>query len=361
MKPDSLRKSLPVYGPAALSLGILIWLVYPNLGAMAETIGNSRPGWLLLSGCFAVSSYIFMGLTLWEVLRIMGISLPFREVSGIALVSTTVNYFVSSAGISGFATRAHLLGKRGVPYGASVTSSVVITVLIYLALAFIVIEGSVLRFLHAPAFDRGMLETLAGVCIVLGFAFGLTLLFFHNELRAVWARRLFLAANRVIFFFSRKEIPRENFDKFERQLDEGIQTIHGRKYELPKVVGYVFCDWVSNMLILYFAFKAVGVSLATATLVAGFAFGMLMTIIPILPGGLGAMEAAMTAAFTGMGVATAQALTASLLFRLFYYLLPAFASVFVYWQLRSSEAVPAEPGRPHSRHKGHHDRKIHGQ
>ena len=42
---------------------------------------------------------------------------------------------------------------------------------------------------------------------------------------------------------------------------------------------------------------------------------------------VGAMEAAMTAAFAGMGIPVAQALTASLLFRFFYYLLPAFASV----------------------------------
>jgi len=81
--------------------------------------------------------------------------------------------------------------------------------------------------------------------------------------------------------------------------------------------------------------------------VAGFAFGMLMTLIPILPGGLGAMEAAMTAAFSGMGIPVAQALTASLLFRLFYYLLPAFASVFIYWALHASE--PAS-GPSHHRH-----------
>ncbi|MDP2865405.1 MAG: lysylphosphatidylglycerol synthase transmembrane domain-containing protein [Elusimicrobiota bacterium] len=347
MKQVSAGKKIALYAPLLLSLGILVWLIYPNLGELSRTIRNANPWWLLLSFGFAVSSYTFMGFTLWEVLRILGIRLPFLEVAGIAFVSTTVNYFVSSAGISGFATRAHLLGKRRVPYGASVTSSVVITVLIYLALAVIVVEGAVLQFMQTPDFNRGMAEALVGVAAVLGFAFALTLLFFHHELRAAWARKLFVAVNHVIFFFSKKGIPRENFEKFERQLDEGIRTIHGKKYELPKVVGYVFCDWVSNIMILYFAFKAVGISLGAATLVAGFAFGMLMTIIPILPGGLGAMEAAMTAAFSGMGIPVAQALTASLLFRLFYYLLPAFASVFIYWALHASE--PAS-GPSHSRH-----------
>lgn len=347
MKEVSASKKLVLYAPVVLSLGILAWLIYPNVGAMWETIKTANPWWLLLSFCCAVSSYTFMGFTLWEVLRILGIRLPFIEVAGIAFVSTTVNYFVSSGGISGFATRAHLLGKRRVPYGASVTSSVVITVLIYLALALIVVEGAVLQFLHTPNFNRSMVEALIGVVAVLGFAFGLTLLFFHHELRAAWARRMFLAVNHLIFFFSKKELPRENFDKFERQLDEGIRTIHSRKYELPKVVAYVFFDWISNILILYFAFKAVGVSLGATTLIAGFAFGMLMTIIPILPGGLGAMEAAMTAAFSGMGVPVPQALTASLLFRLFYYLLPAFASVFIYWGLHACEPPPTDV---HSRH-----------
>jgi len=349
MKQISARKKLAIYAPAGLSLGILAWLIYPNVGDMARTLQASNPWWLLLSFSFSVSSYTFMGLTLWEVLRILGIRLPFLEVAGIAVVSTTVNYFVSSAGISGFATRAHLLGKRKVPYGASVTSSVVITVLIYLALALIVVEGAVLQFLQTPDFNRSMAEALAGVAAVLGLAFALTLMFFHHELRAAWARRIFVAVNHVIFFFSKREIPRENFEKFERQLDAGIRTIHGRKYELPKVVGYVFCDWVSNILILYFAFKAVGISLGATTLIAGFAFGMLMTIIPILPGGLGVMEAAMTASFSGMGIPVAQALTASLLFRLFYYLLPAFAGVFIYWGLHISEPKRMAPGPSHHR------------
>jgi uncharacterized protein (TIRG00374 family) len=314
---------------------------------MVQTVRNSNPWWLVVSMGFAVSSYTFMGLTLWEVLRILGIRLPFFETAGIAIVSTTVNYFVSSGGLSGFATRAHLLGKRKVPYGASVTSSVVITVLIYLALAFIVVQGMFLQFLQTPDINKSMLESIIGVAAVLGFAFTLTLLFFHHELRAVWARKTFVAVNHVIYFFSKKEIPHENFLKFEAQLDEGIRTIHGRKYELPKVLAYVFCDWGSNILILYFAFKAVGVSLGATTLIAGFAFGMLMTIIPILPGGLGAMEAAMTAAFSGMGVPVAQALTASLMFRLFYYLVPAFASVLIYWGLHATEPAHTDD---HSRH-----------
>lgn len=347
MKQVSAGKKLAVYAPILLSVVILAWLVYPNLDSLLVTLKSADLFFLLCSLLFSVASYILMGLSLWEVLRILGHTLPFLEIFSVAFVSTTVNYFVSSAGISGFATRAHLLGKRKVPYGASVTSSVVITVLIYLSLAVIVVQGAVLQFLQTPEFHHSILESVIGVGAVLTFAFLLTLLFFHHELRTSWGRKIFLAVNRVIYFFSRKEIPHENFDKFESQLDEGIRTIHGRRFELPVVIGYIFADWLSNILILYFAFKAIGVSMGATMLVAGFAFGMVMTVIPILPGGLGAMEAAMTAAFSGMGVPVAKALAASLIFRFLYYLLPAFASIFVYWGLHATE--PKYSGA-HSRH-----------
>jgi len=62
-----------------------------------------------------------------------------------------------------------------------------------------------------------------------------------------------------------------------------------------------------------------------------------------LPGGLGAMEAAMTAAYSQMGIEVGHALTASLLFRLFYYIVPSLVSILIYWGLKVSE-------RRHERH-----------
>jgi hypothetical protein len=304
-----------------------------------------------------------MGLSLWEVLKILGHRLPFWEASGVAFVSTTVNYFVSSGGVSGFATRAHLLSKRHIPYGISVTSSVVISVFIYLVLSAIIVEGMFLQMLKSSSYGMSLFQGVAGVLFVLTFAFALILMFFHHELRSVWARKVYHLVNRGLFLFSRKEIPEETFIQFESQLSKGIHTIQARKYELPLVLAYVCLDWVCNILILHFAFKAVGAHMHTSTLIIGFALGQLMTVIPILPGGLGAMEAAMTAAYSGMGVPVGQALTASLVFRLFYYLIPAFGSIFIFWGLRISEPRYDYSGRSHHRHGegGNHAGEIHGQ
>ncbi len=331
------KKKLLIYGPIAVSMVILAALVYPNLDDLLVTMKTARFFHLFMALFFSFTSYLFMGMSLWEVLKILGHRLPFWEASGVSFVSTTVNYFVSSGGVSGFATRAHLLSKRHIPYGISVTSSVVISVFIYLVLSVIIVEGMVLQMLKSSSYGISVFQGVIGVLFVLAFAFFLILMFFHQDLRYAWSRKLYKLGNHLLYFFSKKEIPEETFLQFEAQLTDGIRTIQSRKYELPLVLAYVCLDWVSNILILHFAFKAVGAHMHTSTLIIGFALGQLMTVIPILPGGLGAMEAAMTAAYSGMGIPVGKALAASLIFRFLYYIIPAFGSIFIYWGLRMSE------------------------
>jgi len=332
-----LRKNLAVILPVLLASVILIWLIYPNYGKMIEVMRNAQPVWMAVSLLCAAGSYIFMSLMLWDVLRLLKHKVNFIPTAAITLVSTVINYFVSSAGVSGFATRVFYLGKHGVPYGSCVTSSVVITVLIYVSLAAIVAGGALLQFVQSPSFGRSFWESMLGVAAVLSFASVLTLLFFNDRLRFRWCRKLYVLANLFVYYFSRRRwIPYEKFKSFDEQLDNGISMVHERTEYLPRLVFYVFADWICNMLVLYYAFKAIGVSMTISSLIIGFAVGMIMTVIPILPGGLGAMEAAMTASFSSMGIDTAAAITASLIFRIFYYIIPGVISIFVYWLLKSS-------------------------
>jgi len=333
----NLKNMLYVYGPIIFSLTILIWLIYPSFEALALVLSNAKTLYLFFASIAALLSYIFMGVTLWEMLRLLNHKMPFWEIGGIALVSTCVNYFASSGGISGFATRAHLLSKRYVPYGISVTTSVVISVIIYLVLSLIILQGIILNILKTQAFDLQFFESLIGVLLILFVSFSAVIMFLHHDFRASWSRKIYHGVNKLAYYFSKKEIPEESFKKFELQLNEGIHLILAKKYELPKIMLYVCIDWICSIYALFFAFKAIGIDIGTSTLIIGFSFGMLMTIIPILPGGLGAMEAAMTAIFAQMGIPWEKALAAALLFRLFYYLIPAFVSVIIYWGLKMSE------------------------
>ncbi len=327
-----------------LSVGILAVMIYQAKDSFVKIWQGVQTRYLFLSLVASALIYVAMGMSLYEMLRIMGRRLSKSAAVGIALVSTTVNYLISSLGASGFALRAHLLNRRKIPFGMCVTASIVITVLLYFVLAVIILQGSVLMLFNASATKVQLAENFAlivGMCMVCAL---ITAFLFNNEWRSKWLRKGFRLLNKILFHGFRALIPKGRYDDFMDQLDEGIDLIHQKKRKLTRAVIYVCADWFFTILVLYFAFCAVGVDISAGVLVAGFAVGMATTLIPILPSGLGAMELAMTAVFSQMGIDWDAALMATLIYRVVYYVIPGIVSIFIYWGLQLS-SPPAEPRR----------------
>ena len=321
-----------------LSLGIIGLLVYQAKDSFIKIWREVSTKYLFLSLLSSVLIYVAMGMSLYEVLRIMGRKIGRGAAVGIALVSTTVNYVVSSLGVSGFALRAHLLNRRRVPFGMCVTASIVITVLLYFVLAIIILQGSVLMCINSSATTMQLVKNFILIVVMCVICAAVTAFLFNNEWRSKWVRRIFRLINKVLFHVFRALIPKGRYDDFVDQLDEGVDLIHKKKKKLTWTIIYVCADWLFTILVLYFAFRAVGVHITAGVLVAGFAVGMVTTLIPLLPGGLGAMELAMTAVYAQMGINWDAALMATLIYRVVYYILPGIVSIFIYWGLQLSES-----------------------
>ncbi len=322
---------------ALLSVGMVAWLIYQGKDSMLKIWQEVKTKYLFLSLLSSALIYISMGMSLYEVLRIMGRRINKGAAIGIALVSTTVNYVVSSLGVSGFALRAHLLNRRRVPFGMCVTASIVITVLLYFVLAIIILQGSVLMFFNSSATTLQIVKNFSLIILMCAVCVLITAFLFNNEWRSKWVRKIFRLLNKVLYHVFRALIPKGKYDDFVDQLDEGIDLIHKKKNKLTGAIVYVCADWLFTILVLYFAFRAVGVHISAGVLIAGFAIGMVTTLIPILPGGLGAMELAMTAVFAQMGIDWEAALMATLIYRVVYYIIPGIVSIFIYWGLQLSE------------------------
>ena len=321
-----------------LSLGLIAFMVYQAKDSFVKIWQGVRTKYLFLSLFSSVLIYVSMGLSLYEVLRIMGRRISKSAAIGIALVSTTVNYVVSSLGVSGFALRAHLLNRRRVPFGTCVTASIVITVLLYFVLAVIILQGSVLMLFNSSATTMQILKNFSLIVVMCAVCVVITAFLFNNEWRSRWLRKIFRLMNKVLFHVFRALIPKGKYDNFMDQLDEGIDLIHKKKNKLTMTIVYVCGDWLFTIFVLYFAFRAVGIHLPAGVLVAGVAVGMVTTLIPILPGGLGAMELAMTAVYAQMGIDWDAALMATLIYRVVYYVIPGIISIFIYWGLQLSSS-----------------------
>jgi len=320
------------------SVALMVYLVGHRLPSLMRIVGNLEWKWVVAALVCSLLSYFMVGLALRQVLALLGHSLPFPVVLGIALVSTSVNYFVSTAGVSGFALKAHLLRKRGVPYGTTVLASVVSSAILYLVLALILGQGLLYLIFHLRGARLAIMEGAVGLGLLLATTVALTILAFDHELRSRVTRAAFHRINRLVFSFSRKEIPHEEFAQFERQLATGLGTIHQFKGRLTKTIVFTGLDWIMAMLTLHYCLRAVGVlHLPVGHLLAGFTAGQATTLIPALPGGLGAMEGSMAAIYSGLGVDWDDALMAVLLYRAAYYVIPGILSVFVLWGLKMSE------------------------
>ena len=91
---------------------------------------------------------------------------------------------------------------------------------------------------------------------------------------------------------------------------------------------YILLDWVFTLLVLQTSFLAVGYPLPISYVIVGFALGMVLSLVSLIPGGLGIMEGGMAAIYVGLGVPLETAVVAILIFRVVYYVLPLLFSLF---------------------------------
>ncbi|MCX7641409.1 MAG: flippase-like domain-containing protein [Elusimicrobiales bacterium] len=325
------------YLPLIIAIIILSWLIYPNYEKIIAIYEISQKKFLFLSFISSTLSYVFMSLSLYEMLKILGYKIPFNQTFSITLISSTVNYFISSAGISGFALRTHLLNIRKIPVSIAITISVVLTAFIYLILGFIILQSFFLYFLEIKKINIQILEGFIGSLLIFLIPFFMTVIIYNHRFRNRWAIRIYYFINSTLYQITKYSIAKENFRDFKNQLNYGIKILHSKKMELPKVAGYVLLDWIFNIMVLYFAFKSIGVNLSATSLIIGFSFGMIMTVIPLLPSGLGIMELVMTAYYSNYNISIESAIFASLVFRTFYYVIPFFISSMFYYGIKIAE------------------------
>ena len=130
-----------------------------------------------------------------------------------------------------------------------------------------------------------------------------------------------------------------------RNWPERLHELRGDTISLLRERGWVLAaatvaGHANLYLLLVLCLRAVGVDRATlgwAPVLAAFAFGRLVTALPITPGGLGVMEVGLTGALSAVGSASPAALVAAvLLFRAFSFALPlplGAAGLVWWWQV----------------------------
>lgn len=99
---------------------------------------------------------------------------------------------------------------------------------------------------------------------------------------------------------------------------------------LAFAVGY----WAANIAVLAACFEAFGEPPALAGLVQAFFVGMTANLLPLLPGGVGSVEAGLIGALLAFGEPAAEVVVSVLAYRLIGFWLPTIPEAIAYLQLR---------------------------
>jgi len=312
--------------------GVLVLLfVFSDGRKLWETAAQVDPLLLVIPFACALASYVVMALSYRGIAAAAGADVPFWEMLKITFVANTVNYVVSTGGLSGFAVRLYFFIRLSIAPGTAATISLVQTFITNVILLFFVMLGFAYLLTANTLHGYALITTSTLlICFVLA-SFIAMLLLFHRALRR---RTLFLMAEGVHWglhrFAPRHKPGRVRIWRFQRNLNRSIDFLLDRKRHMVMPTVWIVIDWMVTLLILYAAFYTVRYPIPLSFVVVGFAVGIILSLVSFVPGGLGVMEGSMAAIFASLSVPFETAVVAVLIFRVSYYVMPMIISVFFF-------------------------------
>jgi uncharacterized protein (TIRG00374 family) len=321
-------------------VGVL--LAVSNFRKFTSIFGSISLAFLGGSAACAVTVHLIEGLFLYGSLRVYGERLPLGVALRYALVINSIGYLVSLGGVTQFATQVHVLDHYGISTRKA-TVARVLHLLFFNAVFDLMLIGGFIAILSGGG--RGpYLRLIQGVT---GFFLlmkpGLYLVLFRRTFRERVVGFLARLLNRLLRFFTRRarlnpRIVTSLFDEFQK----GASDFSGRGgllVLLALITVLVWAFWIGSA---WMSFLAVRHPVRADTLAVGFAIGQIVGVLSMVPGGIGTLEGSSALAYAALGVPLATAISALLVYRMTYYVVPFLLALPFYFGLK--RRFPAVPG-----------------
>ncbi len=335
MEPSS--KSLQRLVTVILGVALVSGLVVVVLDRQEILRVLREADWRLLplALSFVLVSYGALGYGFAVVNRLLGIRLKLRDLWELGVVSSALNYILSTGGVAGYSLRFVLMNQQGVSLADIAAASLLHSYVSSLALLGILPAGLIylaIRHPLGPGAARGI-SVAAGLLAVL-FVLGALLI-----VQRAWRRALLGWLGRLWYRLRKRSIEAA-LTEFDDAMTRGVTAMMGKPLAALALLALVVTDWAATVVSLGICFDALGQPIGPGVLVTGFAIGVTAGLVSMIPGGLGVQEGSMAGVYHLLGVPLQQAVLASILFRVVYYFVPFFLSLPSYWRiLRTSREV----------------------
>jgi uncharacterized protein (TIRG00374 family) len=294
--------------------GVSLYLVAPSvievLGSWQD-LGEIAPAWFP-----AMAALQAAALTcLWALQRVSLHVDRWRPVIASQLAGNAVSKVVPGGGAMGAALQYRMLVQAGVERARAVAGLTAANLL-----TFAIVLG--MPVLAVPAIVRGvvprsLLEAALAGLGVFAVLFALSALLLVRDSALEWVGRV---VQRVRNRLRRRSTPLTELPRrLVRERNRILGTLGPKwKRALAATVG----RWAFDYATLLAALAAVGSTPRPALVLLAFCAAQLLAQVPVTPGGLGFVEAGLTATLALAGVSPGDAVLATFAYRLFSYWLP---------------------------------------
>jgi len=294
----------------------------------AHVLKNAEWEWVAVALVFTALSYLCLSAGFAAASRIFEITLKGRDLLAIGFITNALNNLVSTGGAAGYSVRLILMRRRGQTTSDILAAAILHSYLNTLAVLVLLPFGLIHLLASHPLSEHEK--------VGLGIALGLTCLALSVVSAFVFyppARKTILG---IVIGLGRRITGHDlssSFSGLDLALTRGVGAMCQHPSRLAQLIGLVIIDWASSVLALGFCFSALGSRLSIGVLVTGFAVGVAAGLVSMVPGGLGVQDGSMTGIYVWLGVPLEQAVLASVLFRVVYYMFPFVVSLAFYWGL----------------------------
>jgi uncharacterized protein (TIRG00374 family) len=252
---------------------------------------------------------------LWALQRVALRAKRWRPVISSQLAGNALSKIAPGGGAMGAALQYKMLVQAGMPTGSTVGALTAVNLLVFavvLALPVLAIPA-----LLRGSVDRSLLETAIAGIVFFAVASAVGAVLLSTDRPLAWVGR---AIQNVRNKLRPKAEPLREFPaRLLRERDRILETLGPKwKRALVATVG----RWMFDYATLLAALAAIGSHPRPGLVLLAFCGAQVLAQIPVTPGGLGFVEAGLTAMLALAGVSAADAVLATFAYRLFQYWLP---------------------------------------
>ena len=314
------RKTIILLGISLLILAVMLWFVGIDNVINALKIANIYI--IALAVVTQLITYVLYTLR-WQILNnLADMNVGIKKLFPMVLVGLAVNNITPSGRGGGEPVRAYILSQDNDKYRFEETFATVVADRALDTFPFVVLAAVTIASM-ALFFDFPIWLIAVMIVAVIGIVAVLVILIYMCINPSFGGRVEGWIIGLVRRFY------KKNSEKLEAQIHDAIfgfqdtmKILISNKKGLILTISLSFIIWISEIVRVYLVFLAFGANVNLIVIGEVFILACLVGMIPLLPGGIGAIDSVMIVFYSAAGISASVSAAATVVERLISYWMP---------------------------------------